>query len=167
MKEKLMKTLPAKMTHAWLVDNGACLEHRKMFSAEWPEGAEVTKVNLHRAAEIGLDLEWLAKLLLPPAACDEYERQLAPVDDEYQRQREVLQAEYRRQLAPVDDEYQRQREVLQAEYRRQLAPVDDEYQRQLAPLYAEYQRQCDALYAEYQRQCDALLIRAFIASRFI
>jgi hypothetical protein len=115
--------LPHVITHEWLVEHGACEDQRAVFAAEWPDGVELSEQSLYRAAELGLDLGWLARQYLPTPLWAEYERQEAP-----------LLAEYERQWAPLWAEYQRQRAPLWAEYERQRAPLWAEYQRQRAPL---------------------------------
>ena len=51
--------IPRRITYSWLSARKACIEQRKVFKAEWPGGADLTEANLLRAAELGLDLDWL------------------------------------------------------------------------------------------------------------
>ena len=86
---------------------GACKEQKKIFKAEWPDGAEATLGNVLRAVELGLNLEW-GRRLFSPTARAEYERQVGALWAEYKRQEAALRAEYNRQEAALWAEYQRQ-----------------------------------------------------------
>ena len=43
-----------------LKNRGACFEELQRFSAEWPNGVEVTRESLKRAYDLGLPLAWFA-----------------------------------------------------------------------------------------------------------
>ena len=51
--------IPRVITVAFLEDCCACEDQVEIFEKEWPKGAEVTKENVIRALELGLDLDWL------------------------------------------------------------------------------------------------------------
>lgn len=53
----------AIITDAHLKEMNACENQRIRFRKEWPNGAKVLKKNLLRAAEMNLDLKWLATQL--------------------------------------------------------------------------------------------------------
>ena len=86
---------------------GACKEQKKIFKAEWPDGAEATLGNVLRAVELRLDLDWGTRLFTPAARA------------EYYRQTGTLLAEYYRQEAPFWAEYYQQTATLRAERDRQ------------------------------------------------
>ena len=44
--------------------DGACAEQREIAVAEWPDGITVDGQAARRAVALGLDVEWLARLLL-------------------------------------------------------------------------------------------------------
>ena len=67
-----------KITHEYLVGLGASCEQLDTFSEEWPDGAEVTLDNCLRAAELGLDLDWLAEKMFSAPAWEAYEQAKAP-----------------------------------------------------------------------------------------
>lgn len=52
-----------KITLDDLVEADACIEERALFHETFPEGAEVTRENIRKAINAGLDLDWF---------CDEY-----------------------------------------------------------------------------------------------
>ena len=56
------------ITAAWLRERKACRRQVADFEREWPEGAELTKENLLRAAALSLDLDWFAEEILPEPA---------------------------------------------------------------------------------------------------
>jgi hypothetical protein len=74
-----------------------------VFSAEWPDGCEVTEANAVRAAELRLDVDWLASSgLLRDEAWIKYDRVRSVAARKYVR--DVLidnkaLAEYRRTIA--------------------------------------------------------------------
>ena len=119
-----------RITTAWLREQRACPEQIEVFKKQWPEGASITEANLLRAAELNLNLGWLATQILSPSLLAEYRRQSAPFLEEY-----------RRQIAPFLEEYERQKASFFADYRRKMALLWAEYDRQIAPLWEERQRQ--------------------------
>ncbi len=56
----------------WLKEHGACSDQVDLLTAEWPEGATVTRAVLIRAAELGADLDWFANKILPAPALAAY-----------------------------------------------------------------------------------------------
>ena len=112
-----------KIDKKWLMRHKACPDAVKIFTDEWPDGAEITAANFWRAHDLRLDLSWFARCFLPAPLLAEYERQEASLLAEYERQRAPLLAEYRRQEASLLAKFERQRTPLLAEYRRQRAPL--------------------------------------------
>src|SRR3990167_3419778 len=74
-----------KITHEYLVGLGASCEQLDTFSDEWPDGAEVTLDNCLRAAELHLNLDWLAKKMFPATAREAYEQATAPAWEAYEQ----------------------------------------------------------------------------------
>lgn len=63
------------MTADWLRRcNPTCKNQLAIFEGEWPDGAPLTEANLKRAAELGLDLDWIAECYLAPRVYAEYQR---------------------------------------------------------------------------------------------
>ena len=61
-----------KITKEQLQELNACSNIIELFSNEWPDGVMVTKENALRAAEIGLNINWLARRVLTGDALKEY-----------------------------------------------------------------------------------------------
>ena len=57
-----------KITAMFLRQHGAACSQLKTFEKEWPDGGELTRVNILRAAKLGLDLDWFATHCLSPSA---------------------------------------------------------------------------------------------------
>src|SRR3990167_8728777 len=68
---------------AWLRERKACRRQVADFEREWPEGAELTKENLLRAAALSLDLDWFAGGILPEPAQSAYDEATARADRAY------------------------------------------------------------------------------------
>ena len=105
---ELQLKLPLVITHEWLKRHDACDKHLSLFDQEWPDGAEVSEANLRRAIEIGLDMEWLLRLLLPPSVYADYEAKRAPLYADYEAKRNALVIEI---LWPICE--QSMREAIQ------------------------------------------------------
>ncbi len=54
-----------KITAKWLIERNACADQVAIVRREWPNGGEVTRGNLRRAADLGLDIDWLARHVGP------------------------------------------------------------------------------------------------------
>jgi hypothetical protein len=65
------------ITRAWLEDRDACHDQVATFSAEWPDGVEITREALLRAAELDLDLSWFADHVLSAQTRQAYDVALA------------------------------------------------------------------------------------------
>jgi hypothetical protein len=141
-----------KITRKLLEERGAYCKQLKILYSEWPNGAEITEANCLRAAELGLDIGWAARKLLPEPLRTEYKRQKALIWAEYNRQWGLIWAEYDRQRELIWAEYDRQREPIWKEYKRQHTQMWEEYERQEAPIWAEYERNLDLIWDEYERQ---------------
>ena len=59
--------MPKIITSAFLKTHRACNEQRDLFTRLYPEGAELVPGSIIRAAEQGLDAEWLRRFLSAPA----------------------------------------------------------------------------------------------------
>jgi hypothetical protein len=81
---------------------GACQPQRDIFAAVFPLGAPVTIRAAQHASDIGLEIDWLVRLI-PEPLWDEYVRRDSPLRDEYLRQAGPIC-----QLAPIWAAYERQ-----------------------------------------------------------
>ena len=68
----------ARITADWLRQQGACADQVAIFAQHWPKGATITLRGLHKAARVGLDLDWLAERILNPTAWATYDAARAP-----------------------------------------------------------------------------------------
>ncbi len=66
-----MARVPKEITRRWAQRHDACPEQVELFTKEWPDGAELTRDNLLRAADLGLDVDWLAEEILGDRYWDE------------------------------------------------------------------------------------------------
>ena len=67
-----------RISHRWLTRHEACSDQVDIFDREWPDGADLTAQNIRRAAELHLDLHWLAIHILKAVAWRAYEEAKAP-----------------------------------------------------------------------------------------
>ena len=65
---------PLVLTATWLDQQGACEEQVNLAILHFGRRATVTRVMLLECADLGLDLDWLAKRLLSGLALAQYER---------------------------------------------------------------------------------------------
>jgi predicted DsbA family dithiol-disulfide isomerase len=115
------------ITRAWLEDRGACHDQVATFAAEWPDGVEITREALLRAAELGLDLSWFADHVLSEQARQAYDVAIAP----------ALQA-YRVAIAPALQAYDVALEPARQAYRVALAQARQAYDVAIAPALQAY-----------------------------
>jgi len=85
-----------QVTVAMLERLGACLSQVELFKATFGESAELTQENGARAADAGLDINWLARRVLTGERLAEHQRAEATALAEYQRVTAPAWAEYRR-----------------------------------------------------------------------
>lgn len=142
-----MSTLPTTITSEWLVDHGACTSQRQLFEKEWPEGGNITKDSLIRGAELGLDLEWFAREIVPGLFGDEYRAKRDLLDVKYCAERDTLYTEYRTK-----------RGALYAEYEVKVGPARSEYPTKRDSLDIEHWANSDALLAEYKAKINVLVL---------
>ena len=86
-----------KITSDWLKKHHACESGIRVFRQEWPDGAEVNEVNLHRAISLRLSLVWLLGHIGTKRALAELDRVETQVLAEYtsaKRQRQASWAEF-------------------------------------------------------------------------
>ena len=180
-----MSTLPMIIDSEWLETRDACKSDYDAFCAEWPNGAEVSILNLNRASELKVDLEWLAQKMLPRALYDDYEAKYKPIYDdyyakrlpiiaEYDAKRAPIKADYHAKCAPFTDEYYAKRALfnngnlkthypITVEYEAELEPFTAEYEAKCAPLSDEFEAKCAPLTTDYESKRDSLLISAITA----
>ncbi len=93
------------ITRAWLEDRGACHDQVATFSAEWPDGVEITREALLRAAGLELDLSWFADHVLSAPARQAYRVALAPALQAYDVALAPARQAFRVALAPALQAY--------------------------------------------------------------
>ena len=109
------------ITVRWLKARGACKDQLELFGRVFGQSAELTRTNAIRAAEAGLDLDWLAGQLLDAPLRAEYKRVTAAARAEYERVTAAAWAEYERVTAAAWAEYKRVTAAALAEYKRVTA----------------------------------------------
>jgi len=117
--------IPKRITVAWLRRRKACENQVSIFGVEWPQGASLSRENLLRAAELKLDLDWLAEEILTP-----------PLRDAYQKAKAPLREAYQKATAPLREAYQKAKAPLRKAYQKATAALWDAYQKAKAPLLA-------------------------------
>jgi len=147
-----------KITKATL--RGACSVQLKIFIKEWPNGAEITLKNCHRAVTLGLDLNWLSRKVFQPLALAEYEKARAPALAEHQKVTAPAWAEYYKAMALAWAEYEKARAPALAEYRKATAPALAEYEKARALALAEYLKATAPALAECQKAIAIAFHRA-------
>jgi len=155
-------TVPTRITAAWLREHNACAHQLAAFEREWPDGAEITRENVERARDLGLDLRWFARSLLPATAWAKYKRALVAARKEYERATAPARDKYDRVQAPAWAEYNRATALAWADHKRAIAAAWAEYDRVQASAWAEYKRARDPAWAEYKRARDAAVIDALL-----
>jgi len=73
-----------RITSEWLREQDLPLEQVKDFELKWPDGLELTEVNLLKL-EWGLTCDWLASQILSSPAQEAYEKAIAPAREAHQR----------------------------------------------------------------------------------
>ena len=116
------------ITHDWLSKHQACKEQYAIFATEWPEGAPLTPANIHRAAELKLDIDWLAKRILPAPAWRAYEEATAP----------ALRA-YKEATAPALRAYKEATATALRAYKEATAPAWRAYEEATATAWRAYE----------------------------
>jgi len=94
-----------KITREYLVGLGASCEQLDTFSDEWPDGAEITLDNCLRAAELGLDLDWLAEKMFPAPALEAYLQATAPALEAFEKATAPALEAYLQATAPAWEAY--------------------------------------------------------------
>ena len=61
-----------KITRELLVAHGACKDQLERFTAEWPDGLEVSAEAIPRVIALDLDVAWAAKALLTAVGWERY-----------------------------------------------------------------------------------------------
>jgi len=157
-------TVPTRITAAWLRKHDACADQLAIFEREWPDGAEVTRENVERARDLGLDLHWFAGIVLPARAWAKYKRALVAAREEYERVRAAALAKYDGVRTAALAKYDCATAAALDEYRATAAALD-EY-RATAAAWAEYERVTDAAWAEYVRATVPALIDALLGVKW-
>jgi hypothetical protein len=115
------------ITRAWLEDRDACHDQVATFSAEWPDGVEITREALLRAAGLELDLSWFADHVLSAPARQAYRVAFA----------QALQA-YGVAIAQANQAYDVAIAPARQAYRVAIAPANQAYDVAIAPASQAY-----------------------------
>ena len=147
-----MSTLPTTITSKWLAEHEACAEDLALFEEEWPEGGAVTKESLTRASELGLDLDWLARRLLPKLMNAVYRANVSLLAEDYRIPRASLLLEYSERRAPLVAAFNVERTALYKEYKTIPSLEACGYSKDIRLLRAKYAVKCSPLEAYYTEQ---------------
>src|SRR3990167_30602 len=112
-----MKTI----TGEWLRLHGACESQVRVVEATWPQGAELTEANLRIAAELSLDLDWLASHVLEASAWARYEAEVAPALARFEAERAPALARYEAERAPALARFKAERASALARFKAEKA----------------------------------------------
>mgnify|MGYP001565501696 CR=1 FL=1 len=94
-KTKIRRTISVR----WLRSQGASCSEIEHFQREFGESAKLTLPNLLRAAELRLDLHWLATHLLPVSLNEDYLKKRYSLYEEYWKKLDSLYGDYLKKLA--------------------------------------------------------------------
>ncbi len=131
-----------EITREWLEEHAACEDHVEIFSATFGDRAGLTRANAMRAAKAGLDIDWLAKILLDSRTWWAYMLAIGPTWRAYMRADSRAWRAYQEARAPT----WRGRDEAEAEAWRA-------YKRAIAPTWRAYEE------AAAGALCDALNLR--------
>ena len=134
------------ITTQWLRAEGARCDEVTRFAADWPEGAEVTRVNLSRAMRLGYNLAWFAERILTTTTRTKYRRLVLAAGVQCEQSTETAWAEYLHAAAPARAVYLRAAGPALAKSQGFAARVHA-----TAPAWAEYRRATASALAEYER----------------
>jgi len=112
-----------KITREYLVGLGASCEQLDTFSEEWPDGAEVTLDNCLRAAELHLNLDWLAEKMFPARALEAYEQATAPALEAFEQATAPAREAYEQATAPALEAFEQARATAWEAYEQATAPA--------------------------------------------
>ena len=138
---KINKRLPTTITAAWLESHDACRGQVELFERTWPKGVVVTQKTLASSAKAGLNLDWLAKRIIP-----------ASVYSKYLVDRDVLNAAHLEKRILVSAKYQAGRMLLYTNYLEKCAQPSDDYEAGRNTRYAEYLAERGVFCAKYRKK---------------
>jgi hypothetical protein len=118
-----------------LASKRACNEQRDVFAAEWPEGAAVTLENCRRAAELDLNLSWLAQHFLSAPAWKAYQEATAPAWKAYQEATAPAWKAYQEATATAWKAYQEATATAEKAYQEATATAEKAYQEATATAF--------------------------------
>jgi hypothetical protein len=142
------------VTAEWLKEQNACADQVKLFQQTFGESVELTRANLRRAVDVGLDVGWLANHALNDRQYVAYEQAIQPAYEKQAAAIRVMNAKYVAAVAPAcavrDDA---------------IRAADDE-QRRVWHVAAEAQAAIDVRRAaEYQaRETYRMAIQPFVVA---
>jgi len=135
------------ITVDWLIDCGACSGQIEIVRSEWGTGEILlNNKNLWRAADLNLDLSWLAKQILSKDIWKEYGDQHSKICNERARRIEEIADEYATRRAKIVAKY------LFAKYTRRL------YKTQWNELRRERKNKINKAWEEYRHKHAILLV---------
>jgi len=139
-----------KITREYLVGLGASCEQLDTFSDEWPDGAEITLDNCLRAAELGLDLDWLAEKMFPARALEAYLQATAPALEAYEQAKAQALEAYRQARATALEAYRQATAPAWEAFEKARATALEAYEQATAPALEAYrQARATAFYKIY------------------
>ncbi len=115
-----------RITTKWLREHDACSDAVKLFTKTFGGAADITAKNARRAAKCGLDLSWLAPLVLTPEAWADYEKATAPA-----------WADYEKATAPARADYEKATDTARADYEKATATARADHQKATATAFIE------------------------------
>ena len=124
-----------KITREYLVGLGASCEQLDTFSEEWPDGAEVTLDNCLRAAELGLNLNWLAEKMFPARALEAYRQATAPALEAFEKATAPALEAYLQATAPAWEAYVQATAPAWEAYEKARATALEAYLQATAPAF--------------------------------
>jgi len=117
-----------KITVELLESNKAYGPQVAIFRKLWPEGAEVTLENCHKAAAAGLDLHWAAENLLP-----------APARKAWAQSRALARQECEEAAALAWKACLKAMVIVRKEHCKAWPPAWKAYQEDMTPAWEEYE----------------------------
>lgn len=182
-----MDKIPEVITMEWLIANKACEDQKAVFGKKWPNGTNITEDTLTCALELGLNLDWFAKHVLPDTIYSSYRNKRDKLYSRFESKRIAFHIQSRTEnsriykeytvfCSPISNDYYDKLIILNAkyngkenfaksqdlyvEYKIKCLPLYDVYEAKRNILYAAYKVKRDTLYTEYNNQCNTLLIKS-------
>jgi hypothetical protein len=134
------------ITVEMLEDAGACSEQVEIFGKEWPEGVEVTEINITRAVELGLELHWAALHLLNEAQGVVFRKLKKEAQLVYNKGCEPAHADYGTAVEAAMEDLSKQREAIFSRYSDPVSEaIEKKKQKELELAAAAYDNALSAI----------------------